>query len=240
MSEGVFVLTNSELRLLKVALAKILYKTTEQKEISDFLHITQPMVSNYIKSQEKISSKIQGIAEEVIKKESPPKFSSIVSFEEIKTGNYNIAETDEIITDNKNEIINDLKKAYELLKEKNIKEILPKIKINIAVKSGEDFGTFSSGFIIDNNHISMYSEIVFNKDKHLITLLKKWGVGAVMNIAHGKYDLKYSELDKDYNTLSTDVDVLLHKGDFGIEPCAYVIGKNAIDVAKKVIKVVDI
>ena len=55
------------------------------------------MVSNYIKSQEKISSKIQGIAEEVIKKESPPKFSSIVSFEEIKTGNYNIAETDEIL-----------------------------------------------------------------------------------------------------------------------------------------------
>jgi len=34
-----------------------------------------------------------------------------------------------------------------------------------------------------------------------------------------------------------NVDVLLHKGDFGIEPCAYVLGRDAVDVVNKVIKI---
>ena len=29
----------------------------------------------------------------------------------------------------------------------------------------------------------------------------------------------------------------IKKGDFGIEPCSYVIGKDAVDVAKKVISI---
>jgi predicted fused transcriptional regulator/phosphomethylpyrimidine kinase len=32
---------------------------------------------------------------------------------------------------------------------------------------------------------------------------------------------------------------LLHDGDFGIKPCSYVVGKDAVDVAKKVIKIVE-
>jgi predicted fused transcriptional regulator/phosphomethylpyrimidine kinase len=30
---------------------------------------------------------------------------------------------------------------------------------------------------------------------------------------------------------------LFHKGDFGIEPCAYIIGKDAVDVVNKLIKI---
>jgi len=34
-----------------------------------------------------------------------------------------------------------------------------------------------------------------------------------------------------------NIDILLHKGDFGIEPCAYILGKDAVDVVKKVIEI---
>ena len=37
--------------------------------------------------------------------------------------------------------------------------------------------------------------------------------------------------------IKKNVDILLHKGDFGIEPCAYVLGKDAVDVIYKVIKI---
>ena len=33
------------------------------------------------------------------------------------------------------------------------------------------------------------------------------------------------------------VDILLHRGDFGIEPCAYILGKNAVEVVNKFLKI---
>ena len=34
-------------------------------------------------------------------------------------------------------------------------------------------------------------------------------------------------------------DLLLHRGDFGLEPCSYVVGTDAIDVAKKVMRLLE-
>ncbi len=68
-------------------------------------------------------------------------------------------------------------------------------------------------------------------------------VSAIMNLAYFEnfsskdlrigYLTKYYDLKEKYAT----ADILLHDGDFGIEPCSYVIGKDAVDVAKKVIKI---
>ena len=54
-----------------------------------------------------------------------------------------------------------------------------------------------------------------------------------------KISFSYNHLSKDFKFEDgkKNVDILLHKGDFGIEPCSYVLGKNAVDVVNKVIKI---
>ena len=76
------------------------------------------------------------------------------------------------------------------------------------------------------------------------------GVNSIMNIKYDK-DLVKSGLEsglltEDYKLKSSDknkknidmIDMLLHKGAFGIEPCIYILGKDAMDVAKKVLKII--
>ena len=54
-----------------------------------------------------------------------------------------------------------------------------------------------------------------------------------------KSNFQYSSLTKDFKLKDTkkNIDILLHEGDFGIEPCAYILGKDAVDVANKIIKI---
>ncbi len=53
--------------------------------------------------------------------------------------------------------------------------------------------------------------------------------------------MNYVYLTKDFKLKDRlkKVDILLHKGDFGIEPCAYIVGENAVDVVNKLIKIKD-
>ena len=64
-----------------------------------------------------------------------------------------------------------------------------------------------------------------------------------MNIAYSeiikKSGFRYSSLTKDFKLKNStkSIDILLHEGDFGIEPCAYILGKDAVDVVNKIIKI---
>jgi predicted fused transcriptional regulator/phosphomethylpyrimidine kinase len=66
-----------------------------------------------------------------------------------------------------------------------------------------------------------------------------------MNIAYikdiKKTNFNFDNLTDDFKLCNRNknVDILLHRGDFGIEPCAYVIGKDAVDVVKKILKIRD-
>jgi len=101
--------------------------------------------------------------------------------------------------------------------------------------------------IIADNSIVGYNGIRFGSSKHLSKLLLKLretlDVYAIMNIAYVKnrtykdFSIGYLTREYDLKKEYASVDILLHDGDFGIEPCSYVLGKNAIDVAKKVIKI---
>ena len=69
--------------------------------------------------------------------------------------------------------------------------------------------------ILDNGHVIGKPQLLFDK-------------------------IEDSEIEGQLNKLKEskkNVDILMHKGDFGIEPCAYVLGKDAVDVVKKVIKI---
>jgi hypothetical protein len=101
--------------------------------------------------------------------------------------------------------------------------------------------------IIADDKVTGNNGIRFGRSKHLSSLLlylrEIIDVNAIMNIAYIEDVLKnnfsYSYLTKDFKLQDNknNVDVLLHKGDFGIEPCAYVLGRDAVDVVNKVIKI---
>ncbi|MFW6283555.1 MAG: thiamine-phosphate synthase family protein [Minisyncoccales bacterium] len=250
MSEKIYLFNNKEIRLLKINLAKSLSKKIDQRNISKILNITQPMVSNYINSNEQIPKKINEFTKKIINKDIKKiNFNSAITFSNPKRNEYFLANENELISDQKQKVINNLNEAFSMLKDKDIQKILPQVKINIAmslekIEDKNDIASFSNGFLIINDRIAMISEIVFGKSKHLSKLLlylKKQNneINSIMNIKYLKTNeiknLESEFLTKDYKLKSEikNKDILLHKGDFGIEPCAYIIGKDAKDIAKK-------
>lgn len=254
--EAIFVNADDTI-LLKKALAKNLYaKNIDQSKISNILKLTQPMVSNYCSSKEKIPKNILDFAEEISNKIISGQstiFHTCISFsDKTSEGNFYIARKNEIISDEKNKIVDNLTEAFLLLKGKNISRLIPEVKINIAMakekaKNPEDVAAFLNGLIIADDRVTGNNGIHFGKSKHLssllLTLHDAISVNAIMNIAYiknlEKTGFRYSYLTKGFKLEDNKkkVDVLLHRGDFGIEPCAYILGKDAVDVVNKVIKI---
>jgi hypothetical protein len=196
----------------------------------------------------------QEIAKKIIDKQSV-NFQTCITFSDKNVeGNFLIADKNEILTDENSRIIDNLKQAFYKLKEKDISGFIPEVKINIAMskknaKKSDDVASFLNGLIITEDKITGYNSIRFGKSKHLSSLLlklkNKINANAIMNIAYikdvEKTNMNYVYLAKDYvlKDRLTKVDILLHKGDFGIEPCAYIVGENAVDVINKLIKIKD-
>lgn len=259
MAYEAFVIGGSKTIFLKKAIAINLYnKGIDQSEISELLKLSQPMVSNYCSSKEKIPDEINDIAENISQKiidGRTPDFQTCVTFSDKSfEGSYFLANKNEIITDENSKIVNNLTEAFLILKGKNISGLIPEVKINIAMSKerpagSEDVAAFLNGFITEYDKIIGYNGIRFGISKHLSSLLlglkEDLDVNAIMNIAYirdlGSKNFILSYLTKEYRLIDDkdQVDILLHKGDFGIEPCAYVLGKDAVDVSKKVLRLVN-
>ena len=258
VEEAIFI-NSQEAVHIKKAISKILYKNQiDQLKISEILDISQPMVSHYLKSREKIPKNIlelaQSISDKIINGKNI-KFQTCLSFgENYIHGNFFIADYKEIISNEKILIFDNLTEAFQLIKGKNLKHLIPKVKINIVMgndsaKKTEDIAAFNNGLIIIDNKIVYNNGIRFGASKHLSSLLlklkKKFNINSIMNIAYlnniNKLDFKTAYLTKDFDIKSKikHIDILLHKGDFGIEPCAYILGKDAIEVSKKLISILD-
>lgn len=256
VEEAIFVKWEDSV-ILKKAIAKTLYRRkVDQPKISEILKLSQPMVSNYCASNEKIPDNILNLAEKIsdrILSGQTTKFHTCVSFSD-KTveGNFYIARKNEIMSDENNKIVDNLTEAFLLLKGRDIGKLLPEVKVNIAMakenaESQDDIAAFLNGLVIADDKITGYNGIRFGRSKHLSSLLlylmDNIDVNAIMNIAFisniEKTKFIYGYLTKDFklNKEKKNFDILLHKGDFGIEPCAYILGKNAIDVVNKVIKI---
>jgi hypothetical protein len=257
MVEEAILIQQEDTISLKKAIAQTLYrKKIDQPKISKILQISQPMVSNYITSKEQIPKNIQKLAEKIsenVLKNKKPIFHTTVSFT-VNTleGSFYIANKNEVITDENYSIVNNLTEAFLILKGKDISELVPKIKINIAMtkehpESTDDVAAFLNGLIIADDKVTGYNGIRFGRSRHLSSLLldlkQKIDINAMMNIAFidniEKTGLSFDYLTKDFklNKSKKNYDILLHKGDFGIEPCAYILGKNAVDVANKILKI---
>jgi predicted fused transcriptional regulator/phosphomethylpyrimidine kinase len=259
MVEDAVFIKSSETAILKRAVATILYrKNIEQSRISDLLNISQPMVSNYIGSKEPIPKNILEMANKISQKiidGNSLKLQTCISFNDnYIEGHFLIAKENEIISDEKKRIIDNLTEAFILIKGKNISGLIPKVKINLAMTSDnaertEDVAAFLNGLIIADDRILSNNGIRFGVSKHLSKLLldlkRKIDVNAIMNIAFldkiKNLDLSVANLTKEFILIDKkkQIDILLHKGDFGIEPCAYILGKNAVDVSKKLLTIAE-
>ncbi len=231
MAQKITLVDEKELIEIKKSLAYKLSKTKSQSEIAKILNITQPMVSNYLKSRPQTITNINP---------NYIHFYSAITNKPITSSDCFLATEDELISDNKLELINNLTEFYTILKDKNIKSILPKIKINIAYKLNNTVASFSNGLLIINDRIALSSEIVFNKSRHLANLLTyiqslSPNAKAIMNIKYNNYN-NPSKFTKNYKLNEKPKDIILHKGDFGIEPCAYIIGITPKDIAKKLLQ----
>jgi XRE family transcriptional regulator, thiamine biosynthesis regulator len=258
MVAEVFFIAENETTLLKKALARTLYsKNFDQLNISKILNLSQPMVSIYCKSKDKIPCSITKHAEEIsdkIIKGKKVNFQTCINFSDKSiNGHFLIANKNEIITDENSLIIDNLKQAFYNIKEKELRGFIPEVKINLAMskknpKNSDDVASFLNGFIIVDDKITGYSSIKFGKSKHLSSILikhsKNLASNAIMNIAYNKEiektNFKIGFLTKIFQLKEPgkDFDILIHKGDFGIEPCAYLLGKDAVDVTNKLLNLV--
>jgi len=257
MVEEVYLINSDDTVLLKKAIAKRMYtKNIDQSKISKILKLSQPMVSNYCSETNKIPKNILNFAEKISDKiidGNSSTFHTCISFDNKSIeGRFYLAKKNEIITDENVKIVDNLNNAFLLLKDQNLSGLLPEIKINIAMtkdnaESSEDVASFLNGLIIADEKVTGINGIRFGKSRHLSSLLlyikDKLDVNAIMNIAYSEYikksGFRYSSLTKDFKLIDNrkNIDILLHKGDFGIEPCAYILGKDAVDVANKIIRI---
>lgn len=246
--------------LLQKAIARSLYlENHDQLQISRILNLSQPMVSNYCNSNDNIPRNIRQFAERIfdkIKKGNSIKFHTCITFsDKLLEGQFFIARKNEVISDENNKIVDNLTEAFFLLKGRDISNLIPEVKVNLAmaknnVESAQDIASFLNGLIIADDKVIGSNGIRFGKSKHLSSLLLYLktiiDVNAIMNLAYikniDKTGLNYIFLTKDFKLKSSKkkVDVLLHEGDFGLEPCAYILGKDAIEVVKKVIRIKEV
>jgi len=223
MTEEVVLIRGENKILLKKSIAQNLYRNKfEQLTISKILGLTQPMVSNYCSSTDKIPKNIKSLTEKITKRiieNESIKFQTCISFSDNEyEGTYFLADKNEIINEENNKVTDNLTQAFYLLKNKNISELIPKIKINIAMSketssSNEDIASFSNGLIIADNRIVGFNGIRFGSSKHLSALLIKLretlDVSAIMNIAHFN-NFSSKELSIGYLTKNYDLKKKVH------------------------------
>lgn len=244
---------------LKKSIAQILYEDdVEQSKISKILGLSQPMVSNYCgsnKTEQKDILQHAIIISKQIKNKQKVQFQNCVTFSDKPvSGTQYIADKNELIDDENRAIVDNLKKAFLMIKNKNLSGFIPKIKINIVhaknhARSPEDIAAFVNGFIIADNSIIGNNGIRFGCSKHLTSLLlnlqKKLKINAMMNISYQDtineelFTVEHLKKDFELRTGKKPIDILLHKGDFGIEPCTYILGNDALDVSNKLMGLIN-
>jgi hypothetical protein len=165
----------------------------------------------------------------------------------------------------KKENIELLKKAILLLSSKEVSLITPEVRMNIAYATKDaltksDVAAIPGRITVINGKIRAWEEPEYGSSKHLSELLlnkiKHSQYRAVMNI---KYDsqilkrikkLKYNveildrteikDIEQFPKNNVKDFEVLVDPGMFGIEPAAYVFGKDPIEVVNKIISIMEV
>ena len=256
-----FVLDEREIYGARRSLAFILHQRgLTQSRISQILRITQPMVCKYLRHQKsgaRFDKSMELMADCIIQSKNSS-FTYVMTPERLDNKTeYFLSTKDSLLTAGKSETIQNIINAVELLRNKNFYSLLPKVKVNIAMRlnnssSKNDIAAIPSGLIFVNGYMKNYSEPEFNSSNHLSMILAyatgfKTEIKSVINIKFSKeimkkirkQKLKFDFFGNNYKLKgkNSDFDALIHRGSFGIEPATYVFGENAVEAVKKCLNI---
>ncbi len=152
------------------------------------------------------------------------------------------------ILDEKRTVVQTIKEALAILEDvPQVVKLMPEVRMNIAMSLENastpiEVAAVPGRLIPLHGRVTAVSDPEFGASHHLASILLKTENNAVINI---KYDDKIrSCLDVlGFSlTISWDesADVLIDEGSFGIEPCAYIFGRDAVDAALKVTKIAEL
>ncbi|MCF7861008.1 hypothetical protein K9M79_02090 [Candidatus Woesearchaeota archaeon] len=242
------ICSEDDLPVLKEIVAKELHsKGYSQTAISKLLDITQPMVSVYLKNNSTASKTIIASARrftDLIKDDRKAYFQSCITTAKVEGGFY-LGKKEELLTDERQDVIDNVLRAVNILQTFDLNGLIPKIKVNLAMSLKDpermsDVASIAGGMVFVNNKLAYYGPVGFENSKHLASLIfrmKGTRYRSIMNIKYSKYTglgLKvYGYRDKGFPSARIDTDIIIHKGAFGIEPCSYIIGTDAVDVVGK-------
>jgi len=221
-----------------------------QSKIALKLGITQAMVSKYLAKEVRENDIVKDIAEKMVavfddSPEEVTKYIITVCFELMQSGKLcnlcaeknglkNCKACMNVMPDERKEIVDNIKLAVNLIEKENPIELVPNVMMNIAMrirtaKTKVDVASIPGRIVRVNNKMKASNAPEFGTSNHLAKkLLENSKFRAIINI---KYDK-----DMEKKIRQNKIDVIFDKGGFGIEPCIYVFGEDAVDVARKVVR----
>jgi len=160
----------------------------------------------------------------------------------------------------RNSLLHTMEQAIRLVVKENIKALIPEVRTNIAMctkdpKGPYDVASIPGRLIIVRGKVMSPTTPEFNASRHTTNLLLEINglqnsIRALMNISYGErilgvcrdMGLKEKLLLRENGSLvigalDPDVDLLIDEGAFGIEPCIYLVGRDALDVSRKAVAV---
>lgn len=218
-----------------------------QTEISRILQVTQPMVSRYLRKKPKISDEVKDLICEV---DSSTRLhpSFVISTQCMPEDKALYIVTEEhLLSEEKSDMVKSILSSLEKLKDTDISEAIPKVKMNLAyrtaeAKGKEDVLSLPTGMICLHGRLDSFGDPEFGSSDHLAGILLGSGQDrCVMNIRYDKAMQKRiassghrsTEMHDDFICPEGSWDILVHKGSFGIEPATYIFGKDPEEVIRK-------
>lgn len=146
------------------------------------------------------------------------------------------------ITHEKQRVIEKISDALLILQEdSSIIQMMPEVRMNVAMALEKcttpmDVAAVPGRLIPVHGTVIAVSAPEFGASHHLASILISSRKKAVINIRYS--DAIHEAINKSNLEISTSPgepgDVLVDRGGFGIEPCAYVFGDDAVDAALRV------
>ena len=156
-------------------------------------------------------------------------------------------------------VLHDLEKAVSELENAGISPLIPEVRINIAralnkAESTMEVASIPGRLVVIGDRVRAPAPPEFGASRHLSTLLlhlpQDSDFRAVMNI---RFDRDVEKAIKNTKMKAAHMDrtefqgvgeflesgewagkeIVIDPGDFGIEPCAYILGRTAVEVVKK-------
>jgi hypothetical protein len=237
-----------------------------QTEIAHHLHVSQAMVSKYLSYNPELSEEMDEVASEISRMIVQKKDEKDILLYLCQTcfrwreGGITCTLHTLVdctvcaqlrspdIMDEKQKVIQNVKEALALLESHPpMVALMPEVRMNIAMalknaSNPMEVAAVPGRLIPLHGKVTAVSDPEFGASHHLASILLMTGNKAVINIKYtGEVLSSLKTLSFSYtDSPETPADILIDKGGFGIEPCAYIFGRDAVDAALKVLKIAEI